>query len=930
MKSRSLLPYCICLINLVTTAALKYALVGNSTTFKTGINTPEPPEEILWKHNGNKMVEFDGQQQKPFNPFIDRITLNWHTAELTIANLKYEDSGDYDVEVFANKKLHPASFQLEVIDPVPKPSISCKINAGGNATLTCSAEVKGPYTKLEFSWTPPGNEKSSSSLEIKLGDKQDSQVYECKVKTQLSEEVSSFTAKDCYTEETSAGRIAGIVVGLLIPILLVIVVVSCLYKKGCLFKPKHHDGGYDEEKQTQLNSANDVKENNGGGIEEERRLLVREETMPSTQPLYQRNTASKNQQDESPSVLPQPPLKPSRSIVSPSKSQTHNEESEVNGDAKEKEPESDPLPSEKAADVDPEKNQHEIPSSPPQPPLKPSRSIVSPSRSQTHNKEGKVNGDAEEKGPESEPLPSEKTTDVEPGSQQNQHEIISPLLTVPVEQHNTEDPHAKEAIKETEAKVSESAPSGLEQKTVGESMNQDQTESSHPPPVAAKPSRASYINRVYKNPAGEEDSEKKKEEVSFLTSVQSSTSVPPTDTKEAVEQEENPKENSSGIDFPVSKETAVVLPDLTEKQKTESSHPPPVAAKPSRASYINRVYKNPAGEEDSEKKKEEVSSLTSVPSRASVPPTDTKEAVEQAENPKENSSGIDPPVSKETAVVLPDLTEKQKTESSHPPPVAAKPSRASYINRGFKNPAGEEDSEKKKKEEVSSLTSVPSSTSVPPTDTKEAAEQEENPKENSSGIDPAVSKETAVVLPGSDVVGDEHKQPKCSADTSVSAPAEPPASPVTQNVPKTPPNEAVEPEGNGFTGPASPEPSERKAEQPEVKDSQNIIEVKTPPPPTPEPNPAGAGTQTGAGQQEKDKRVPPAEEEESQKENSHLIDHEQDEGHNSEPEESFQTPPCSPKRSPKEAKVGSDSSSGEDQSKEDEGEAALSEPKHSQ
>lgn len=183
---------------------------------------------------------------------------------------------------------------------------------------------------------------------------------------------------------------------------------------------------------------------------------------------------------------------------------------------------------------------------------------------------------------------------------------------------------------------------------------------------------------------------------------------------------------------------------------------------------------------------------------------------------------------------------------------------------------------------------------------------------------------------GSDVVGDEHKQPKCSADTSVSAPAEPPASPVTQNVPKTPPNEAVEPEGNGFTGPASPEPSERKAEQPEVKDSQNIIEVKTPPPPTPEPNPAGAGTQTGAGQQEKDKRVPPAEEEESQKENSHLIDHEQDEGHNSEPEESFQTPPCSPKRSPKEAKVGSDSSSGEDQSKEDEGEAALSEPKHSQ
>uniref|UniRef100_A0A3P9L5T2 Ig-like domain-containing protein n=1 Tax=Oryzias latipes TaxID=8090 RepID=A0A3P9L5T2_ORYLA len=626
MKSRNLLPYCICLINLVTTAALNYALVGKSITFETGINTPEPPDDILWKHNGNKMVEFDGQQQKPFNPFIDRITLNWHTAELTIANLKYEDSGDYVVEVFANKKLYPASFQLEVIDPVPKPSISCKINAGGNATLTCSAEVKGPRTKLEFSWTPPGNEKSSSKLEIKLADKQDSQVYECKVKTQLSEESASFTAKDCYIEETSAGMIAGILGGLLL-VLLVIVFVFCLYKKGYLFKQRNV-GGYDEEKQTQLGSANDVKD----GIEEKRCLLVREETMPSTQPLYQRKTdkfqeelrrsvrqhSSKNQQDESPSVLPQPPLKPSRSIVSPSKSQTHNEESEVNGDTKEKEPESDPLPSEKASDVEPEKNQHEIPSSPPQPPLKPSRSIVSPSKSQTHNKEDKVNGDAERKGPDSDPLPSEKAADVEPGSEQNQNEIISPLLTVPVEQHNTEHPHAKEAIKETEAKVSESATSGREQKTGAES-----------------------------------DSEKKKEEVSSLTSVQSSASVPPTDTKEATEQAENPKENSSGIDPPISKETAVVLPDLTEKQKTDSSHPPPVAAKPSRASYIKRVDKNPAGEEDSEKKKEEVSSLTSVQSSASVPPTDTKEAAEQAENPKEKSSGIDPPIYKETAVVLP-------------------------------------------------------------------------------------------------------------------------------------------------------------------------------------------------------------------------------------------------------------------------------------
>ncbi|XP_024143034.1 cell surface glycoprotein 1 isoform X3 [Oryzias melastigma] len=882
MKFCTFLLYSINFFNLVTTAPLQYALEGTNITLKTGINAQDPPDEMLWKHNGNKVVEFNGQQQLEFSPFKNRLTLNWHTADLEIKNLQDKDSGDYLLEAFSKTILKKYPFTLQVIEPLPKPSISCVTNGEGNATLTCSAEVKRPESRsnLEFSWVPPGKEQSSQKLEIKLGGQMNSEVYECTVRNQKSEESASFTAKDCYpAKDSPAGLIVGICVILLV---LVLIGLFFLYRKGSICKKDANTGHYDEEKQAASGGAI-VKEGNGGKKEEHKHLLGREETMPSNQPLPQwkiqdeskkdtkedleetQNTKanppvaakpsrasfthrgdkippdSEKQQQENPSTPSQPPLKPSRSMVQTPKIQSHSEEGEVNGDAEEEGPENKPPFYEKATDVKPEEIQHEVSPSPLQPPLKPSRSMVRTPKSQSHSKEEEVNGDAKEKGPENEPPPTEKTSDVEPGPEKNIH---PPLFPVSVEVHSpstsdTEKPNEKELIKDTETKVSESDPPGPKQKTDADSDSEKNEKVSSPPSVLPKTNHAS-VNRKESN--------------------------------EPAEKEENPEENASGIDPSVPEKTPDVSSDSQKNEKVSS--PPPVAPKTKRISVNRKESNEPA--EKGENPEENASGidppvLEKTPDVSSVTIKESNEPAEKAENPEENASGIDPSVPEKTPDVSPDSQKNKKVS----PPVPPKTKRASVTRKESNKPA----------------------------------EKAENPEENASGIDPSVPEKTPDVSSGPDVSEDEHKQPEFSSDSSVSAPAGPPASPLTQKVPKTPPNKAAEREEDGSTDQASAEPIEKKAEEPQPKDLERtnkaVNEVKTPAPPTP------PGAQTGA---EEDEQVPPAEDDDdTPKKNGHELDPPLDEETN----ETYKTPPNSPEL--KHPKPESDSST---EREEDEGKAA--------
>lgn len=102
--------YSICL---VAEKSPIYSLKGQQVGLKPSF-TGEA-DEILWKHNGNKAIEFTGSEELVYGTFKNRVTLDWHSAQLNITDLRFEDSGDYDLEVVIKQMLYEYNYKLEVI-----------------------------------------------------------------------------------------------------------------------------------------------------------------------------------------------------------------------------------------------------------------------------------------------------------------------------------------------------------------------------------------------------------------------------------------------------------------------------------------------------------------------------------------------------------------------------------------------------------------------------------------------------------------------------------------------------------------------------------------------------------------------------------------------------------------------------------------------
>uniref|UniRef100_A0AAQ4PLU8 Ig-like domain-containing protein n=1 Tax=Gasterosteus aculeatus aculeatus TaxID=481459 RepID=A0AAQ4PLU8_GASAC len=293
---------------LVSGQSSTFGLKGGKVFLKPHITGH--PDGILWKFKGNKVVEFDGQQQQVFRPYENRITLNWVTAELNIADLRSEDSGDYVLEVEINNALRTSYYALEVMDKVSRPTISCKMNGGGSLNvsgeLVCSAE---PQPSLKFEWGARGNVQLGPQLQIPLGDEHDDEVYSCSVSNQLSKETTTFTGKDCYPEGSSSAVPITIAVIIVLVLLLGCVAIHC-------FK-RHNKACFAEEDDLEKQSLSGCKEDemtkqeeipNKGLVERLKKrlglegsnkregqnnvkqsLVHRESTLPSKQKLFQGN-----------------------------------------------------------------------------------------------------------------------------------------------------------------------------------------------------------------------------------------------------------------------------------------------------------------------------------------------------------------------------------------------------------------------------------------------------------------------------------------------------------------------------------------------------------------------------------------------------------------------------------------------------------------
>uniref|UniRef100_A0A3Q3E3Q4 Ig-like domain-containing protein n=1 Tax=Labrus bergylta TaxID=56723 RepID=A0A3Q3E3Q4_9LABR len=255
----------------------KYVLKGTGESLKPTF--PGQPNSILWKHNGNKVVEFDSREEQVYGAYKNRITLDWISAELEITGLKFEDRGLYEVEVDINNMLHLSEFKLEVIDKVAMPTISCEINKDGGsdvsevrATLLCSADPTPPESMMKFKWRARGKSQPGHKFNISLGDERDNEEYNCSVSNPVSSETAIFTAKDCYHDNSSvAVAVSLAVVGLIV---LVLIIFFCKKRQKACFSKGQQD---DEEKQTE---GSDKKKAQRG---ETSPLLT--ETLPSDQRL---------------------------------------------------------------------------------------------------------------------------------------------------------------------------------------------------------------------------------------------------------------------------------------------------------------------------------------------------------------------------------------------------------------------------------------------------------------------------------------------------------------------------------------------------------------------------------------------------------------------------------------------------------------------
>ncbi|XP_043987230.1 probable elastin-binding protein EbpS isoform X2 [Gambusia affinis] len=269
---------------LVSAQNTKYALVGEKVEF-IGFNNKEIPTDILWKHiEGHsvyKVVHFDGSQEKLFGSYEGRVTLDWRSADLSISNLRYEDSGLYDLEIQINNKQMTKRYELIVIDRVTKPTISCEINnastseSAGKATLLCSLPSHSDQSLLKFQWSTNAKIQSGHMLKIPLRGEFDDHQYNCTVNNPLTQESAVFFAKDCYHEtKAQAGLIAGVVVAVILLLIVLLIGVFCLKK----VRSNHKKSDVETQSNPGFSKAT-------SGSEEIRVLLDRAPTLPSKHSL---------------------------------------------------------------------------------------------------------------------------------------------------------------------------------------------------------------------------------------------------------------------------------------------------------------------------------------------------------------------------------------------------------------------------------------------------------------------------------------------------------------------------------------------------------------------------------------------------------------------------------------------------------------------
>ncbi|XP_062259406.1 dextranase-like [Platichthys flesus] len=281
MALRYFLACVVVLSCLVSAQPPMYGLLGQEVHLKPVFTGH--PDDILWKHDGNKVVEFNGKEEHVYSRYHSRVTLDWVSAELDIKDLRHEDSGEYELEIYVNEGIYRMAYNLEVIDKVTKPSVSCDLNSSSSdtsgtwATLTCFAEPTQPLSSLKYEWESSGHVIPGPQLTILLEDEPDDQIYTCRVRNPLTFETTTFAATSCSPDTSSS-------VALAVSLTLIFIIIFIVLLSGVVFCKLKNKACFAKSNRGDVENRRSATEETDHG-DEKTQFLHRAPTLPSQQRL---------------------------------------------------------------------------------------------------------------------------------------------------------------------------------------------------------------------------------------------------------------------------------------------------------------------------------------------------------------------------------------------------------------------------------------------------------------------------------------------------------------------------------------------------------------------------------------------------------------------------------------------------------------------
>ncbi|KAK7153576.1 hypothetical protein R3I94_007076 [Phoxinus phoxinus] len=156
-------------------------------------NIQGKPEDILWTHNGKIVAEHELNNFQDYGQFRGRSEIEVSSGQLTVHNMTGLDNGIYRSVIQINGKLQSSANEVQVMDAVPQPIVTCKLNNISRA-LFCSVSSQ---SHVSYEWTGSGSAQVGQELHIRR-EKPDS-VYTCTVKNAVSQKSSRFSLRDCHT-----------------------------------------------------------------------------------------------------------------------------------------------------------------------------------------------------------------------------------------------------------------------------------------------------------------------------------------------------------------------------------------------------------------------------------------------------------------------------------------------------------------------------------------------------------------------------------------------------------------------------------------------------------------------------------------------------------------------------------------------------------